>query len=190
MPKPKLGDRPKKKSFIEGLRSIIEVLPSDEEKKEIQEKFANFVGFLNDIKDNIGLLPSKESMEEVNQAIKELIKKYESNPMVATLLGLRERPKKKSLKPKSKLSDETSTEKAKEALKFIEQLNPDELQKKLGSEEYTYSDLWAIAYELGVRHTQKINREKLVDLISSKIINYRGYQLLSGQPDKGKNTDS
>jgi hypothetical protein len=178
MPKPKLGDRPKKKSFIEGLRSIIEVLPSDEEKKEIQEKFANFVGFL------------KESMEEVNQAIKELIKKYESNPMVATLLGLRERPKKKSLKPKSKLSDETSTEKAKEALKFIEQLNPDELQKKLGSEEYTYSDLWAIAYELGVRHTQKINREKLVDLISSKIINYRGYQLLSGQPDKGKNTDS
>ncbi|MBI1900342.1 MAG: hypothetical protein HYS13_04400 [Planctomycetia bacterium] len=71
--------------------------------------------------------------------------------------------------------------KARAELPALERLPLEQLRTRLQGENYTASELQAIAAEIGIRPRQRTSREELIEQIATKIANYRGYQLLMGE---------
>jgi len=170
------------KEFLVNIRKILNMLPLETEKKEIQSNIDTIVNFLNDIRNNILTIPSSENMSELSkslQAFEELHKKAETNPILANVFGIH-RPKAKKSK-KFQVPEEESL-KANKSLSELESIPIGEIRSRLQNDNlYSVSDLRALASIMGIRSIEKQSKETLVHQITMKIANFRGYKQLSGE---------
>jgi hypothetical protein len=177
------------KAFAGGLRRLLDALPTDSEKREIQNKLGQINDFVKGLNAALGELPSRKDTSSVTSAIEALerfVAQAKSNPILAATMGLREPRPPRAGPP---LSD-SEMEKAKRTLENLQTLQIDELRAKLEDERlYSARELRGIAALVGLKPSSKTGRAALVHLIGTKIANYRGYQnLSSGEPVKGSST--
>ncbi len=170
------------KEFLVNIRKILNMLPSEDEKKEIQSNIDTIVNFLNDMRNNILTIPSSENISELSkslQAFEELHKKAETNSILANVFGIH-RPKAKKSK-KFQITEEESL-KANKSLSELESIPIEEIRSRLQKDNlYSISDLRALASVMGIRSIKKQSKETLVHQITMKIANFRGYKQLSGE---------
>lgn len=172
--------------FITHLQSMIDTLPTNAEKLEIETNFNNLILFLEDIRNKITAVPSVENINEVTQslqAFEDLFKKAELNPILSSALGLSHRLPKKKKPAKSSMTEE-DTLRARNALSELELLPIDSIRTILSNEAaYSLSELRNLAVLNGFRSVDKLSRESLIHQIAMKIANYRGYKQLSGEEE-------
>ncbi len=171
-------------SFTQSLRALVESLPSESEKQQITSDLDTVINFLNEVKQRVASLPSREGAGNVRSAVDSLdalfARARESAPLAAAL-GVR--PAGRRVRPQP--LTEVDSERAKTLLGQMEKLPMDEVRARLeNASETGPRDLQAIAAVMGIRATQRSNRETLVHQIASKIANIRGYETLRRGSDE------
>lgn len=169
----------KKKTLIKGLNNLLNGLPSNSEKQEINKNFEELIAFFNTLRKNFNNVPSLEDMQEVKKNIdniETILAQSETNPIIANALGIR---LKSSLKSKPKITEE-DINKAKNILKEIESLPVDKINSRLHDKNISLKEIRAISLELGIKSSDRLGKDKLIHQITNKIANYRGYKQLGG----------
>lgn len=173
------------KTFLGNLKKIVTTLPTESEKLEIQKNLNELTEFLHSMQKVFEILPSIDDMSKVEKSIRsleELLNDVKTNPTLANIFGLH-RPS--SSKRKKFIITDEEIAKAKEILTQLESISANDIRSRLQDDNlYSVSNLRAIASVMGIKSTEKLNRETLAHQITMKIANYRGYQQLSGQEDK------
>lgn len=163
---------------------MLAALPTEAEKLEMREGFTALSQFLATLRQNFQALPSSEDMAGVKktlQKLDELLSQAQAKPALAAMLGFRRSA------ASGRRSDSVTgpeAEKAKAALAGLQVLPLDRIRAKLESEEYSVSELRAIASQLRIRSTEKLGKEALAHQVAMKIANYRGYEMLRGGRDE------
>jgi len=182
MSKPKQSNYFKTKAFLKGLRDALGALPKESERKEIKAILDTLIEFLTSLRENFDTLPSVKDTNKASQAIQkleELFVQAETDPILASLVGLRRFSPPKRKKP---IVTEEEITKAKGVLVELKKLPVDEIRAKLQEQNfYSLSQLRAIASAMNIKPIEKLSRNSLVHQISTKIANYRGYRSLRGE---------
>jgi len=168
----------KPKVFITTLRTLVNALPTELEKQEIQADIHLLVDYLTKLQKSFGSLPSIEQMKTVTQAIQkieQILDEAEANPIIASVAGLRKRP---LVKQQQQALTTEEMQKTKATLAELELLPIDEIRSRLESSVYSIPQLRVIASFIGIKSTSRISKDALVHQITMKIANYRGYQRL------------
>jgi hypothetical protein len=173
------------KAFTAGLRSLLESLPTDSEKQDMQARLTQIADFVRELNAALGALPSREEARGVTAAIETLESfalRAKSNPVLAATLGLKP-PRAPRARPPA-LTD-AEMEQAKRSLDDLQRLGIDELRSNLEDEQlHSTRELQGIAVLVGLKANPKVGRASLIHQIGTKIANYRGYQNLSGEANK------
>jgi hypothetical protein len=169
--------------FCAAVNSMIDSLPTESGKQELSASLRRITEFLLDLQNRFAAVPSREEAENVRSTlaiVQEFARQAKESAAVALALGHAiPRPRPAHAKP----IDEDAQARAKDAVVSLEPLSVDEVRLALMDQNrYSIRDLQGIAAELGIRFTQKTNRESLVRLIATGISNFRGYQGLGGGP--------
>jgi hypothetical protein len=180
----------KSNNFLRDLTKAINDLPTESEKKEMQDHLTAVIEYFSELRKLADLLPTIENTGRVQEALArldELSIKAKTNPSLAGLLGARARTRKQI--QKAPLTNEESG-RAKGILSELEALSEDDLRLRVRDENrYSIRTLQTIAALLGNRSSQKLSRESLADLIATKIINYKSYKMLRGNVEEENRTD-
>lgn len=174
--------RPNKlQKFVSSLNGVLEGLPSESEKREIESGFLKLIGLLTDLKTAFEILPQADETEALRvalQRLQEVLSKADKDPVLAGLLGLarpQARTRQKHESPEEVLSA-TNT-----FVNELEALPLDDIRSRLEANVYPLTLLRSVASALGVSPNSKLNRDALVHQIAMRIANARGYQRLRGE---------
>jgi len=182
MSRSKKAEFMKAKTFLRRLQATVQSLPTNAEKRQVQERIAALAEFLENLQGAVNSMPTIESVSQINEALhllQGLFSKAEANPVLAGLAPAPRGPRLR--KSKQGVSEEDITS-AKPDLEALQGMPVDEIRAKLLSEDhYGLSRVRAIAAALGIAATEKLSRESLAHQITTKIANYRGYERLSGR---------
>lgn len=178
MPKTSTRRRSKFEIFLKHFNGILDALPSDSEKQEIEAALLKLIQFMNDLKARLQLLPSDEEMSSLRtaaQRLEQALVAAETDPVLAAVFGLA-RPQ--ARRQRAKAPSEADSAAAKTALEALQPLSIDEIRSKLQSDSYPVATLRAIASLLGVRPTRGLKRDALAHQVAMRIANARGYERL------------
>ncbi len=185
--------------FTKALAKLLDSLPSDSEKRELDAHFVRIVEFLSELRTRLELLPSREDAESTSRSLKavdDLIARSELNGGLRAVLGLKPPsiPKRKPV-----VLNDLDSARARTQITELELLPIDEIRRTLNDENrYSARDLQAVARHMGIRTRDQTGRGTLVQQIATKISNFRGYQDLgkvgnsllekgeNSQPESGK----
>lgn len=172
----KVKDRFEVSKFTAALAGLVDSLPSESEKRELDANFVRIVEFLSELRTRLDLLPSREDAESVRRslkAIEDVIAHSEVNTGLRAVLGLK--PPSAPRKPVA-LSDAEAA-RSRTQVTELELLPIDEMRRVLNDENrYSARELKSIARQMGIRTSEKAGRQTLVHQIATKISNFRGYQ--------------
>lgn len=167
--------------FVQGLRSAVQSLPTDERRRELAQLLDALIAFLTDFRSAFNSLPTIDQSSALLDAVSRIqghLEEAEKNPALADLFGLRS-------KGRSRLAQPRVTRDADlEAARLAEDLRSrsmDEICGTLGSDRYGLPLLRALARQVGMRPAKGVKREALAHQIATKIVNFRGYETLSGR---------
>jgi hypothetical protein len=166
--------------FTAALVELVDSLPSEARKGELDSDFARIVEFVTEIRARLAVIPSRESAEQVMQSVKainEIMALSGKDVVLRSALGLKPpSPPKKSV-PLSK--DET--DRARLDVAELEAKPIDQLRLSLSDKDrYSVRDLIAMARHMGMRSKKGTSREMLEHQIATRISNFKGYQDLGG----------
>src|SRR5688572_17504552 len=85
----------KAQAFVQSLRALTDSLPSEADKREVASQLDELIRFLNEIKDRLGALPSREGAADVRSAIDRLDEMFahaKTSPALGAALGIIARP--------------------------------------------------------------------------------------------------
>lgn len=181
MSKPSKQRRSRLEVFLKHLNGILDALPSDSEKQEIEGALVKLIGFMNDLKARLELVPSAEEVSGLRvaaQRLEQALMSAENDPVLAGVFGLA-RPQ--AGRRESRAASEASSAAGRSALEALQALSVDEIRSKLQSDSYPLATLRAVASVLGVRPTKGLSREALAHQVTMRIANTRGYERLRGE---------
>jgi hypothetical protein len=179
--KPSKQRRSRFESFLSHLRGILDSLPSDAEKQEIDAALLKLIGFLSDVKARLELVPSAEEVSGLRvaaQRLEQALMSAESDPVLAGVFGLARPPARRR---QSRAGGEEISEAGKAALEALQALSIDEIRSKLQSDSYPMATLRSVASAVGLRPTKGLGREALAHQVAMRIANARGYERLRGE---------
>jgi hypothetical protein len=184
MPKSRKTEFMKANVFLSRLKATVEALPSNEEKQAAQARITALADFLRNLQVAVDSMPTIESVDQVHEALEwlqRLFAKAEANPVLAGLAPASRAPG--ARKPKAALTEWDMTN-AKGDIDALKALPVEGIHAKLLDEDgYSLTRVRAIAVALGIRATEKLSRESLAHQVTTKIVNYRGYEALSGKSE-------
>lgn len=166
--------------FLKHLTGILDVLPSESEKQEVEEALRKLVAFLNDLKARLELVPSAEDVSGLRVAVQRLeqaLAAAETDPVLAGVFGL---PRPRARRREGKAVSEPGSTAGSRALEALQALSIDEIRAKLQSDSYPLATLRAVASHLKVRPTKGLTREALAHQVVMRIANDRAYKGLRG----------
>ena len=181
MSKPSKQRRSRLEVFLKHLNAILDALPSDSEKHEVEAALLKLIGFMNDLKARLELVPSAEEVSGLRvaaQRLEQALAAAETDPVLAGVFGLA-RPQ--TRRRDSRASSEATSAAGKSALEALQALSIDEIRSQLQSDSYPLTTLRAVASVLGVRPTKGLSREDLAHQVTMRIANTRGYERLRGE---------
>jgi hypothetical protein len=169
--------------FCAALDNLIDSLPTEARKKELDLSLHHITEFLTSLQARLAGVPSREEVEGVRSAlalVEEYARSANQSATVALILGQGpDHPRGRRERP----LNEDEENRARQATAALEKLSINEVPTELHKQNrYSIRDLQGIARELGIKFTQKTNREALVHMIVTGISNFRGYQGLGGGP--------
>lgn len=180
------GKNSSKKDIFVNLQKVINSLPTEAEKKELEDNVTVVIDFFVDMKRRLAMMPAMEDYQAAQSTLKnleELFTKSKDHRILSSMLGIGSQPKRGR---KLQLTSEADIHDATEDLKQLETLSIDEIRIRLRDEDrYPMRKLQALIATMGIRGSSKMGRDGLADLIATKISNYRGYKMLrgEGEPD-------
>lgn len=173
--------------FLSKLADMAESLPTQEMKEKTNQELDTLINFLLEFQDRMKNVPTIEETKEISSTVEKLInivKVAESDPFLSRTLGLSSQ--KTGGQPKRQRLTEAERSKAKELANELKELSHEEMNRRLKDKNtYKLILLRQIANELGVKVTSKATRASIIEKISKKISNIRGYNYLRTREDEG-----
>lgn len=183
MPKSKKHATPDAFAFLAGLQSLLDSLPSLEQRAEAQAAFDELIRFLSDARDKFLALPTKNEAADLKQSLirlEELFLQAEQNPTIAQSIGLRS----EASKAKSRAIAAAKSEIDADAeAKTIRRLSAEEMRSRLDDKRYSVQDMRAIAQALGLKSGSKESKKVLAGRIVNHIETDRMSDRLAGRTD-------
>ena len=166
-------------SFLQQLESLVDSLPTQERKEEIERELECVIGFLNDFKARLTALPTTEDearLQESLRVLRHFVAVAEADPLISKTLGLH--PKAQRLRSSTGRPQERP-----DVTTMVDELKgapPAEVRQVLTRKENgcTVADLKQIAAAMGVRVPSKATRTAIVDQIVNRTEKEAGYALL------------
>jgi hypothetical protein len=153
-----------------GLMSLVNHLPTEKQKQEIDQAFTQLIDFLQELQSRFQTIPSLEDADQARQALssmQEFLESAAKHPSIAAVLGGASSGK-KTKKPTPETKPQFSVA---AALEELESLPSYEIRVHL--EKYILKDLRAIATELELSTPPKITKPDLVIQIVGYFLNRR-----------------
>jgi len=184
MPNSKKPATPDAFAFLAGLQSLLDLLPSQEQRAEAQVAFDEIIRFLSDTRDRFLALPTKNEAADLKQSLirlEELFRQAEQNPAIAESIGLR----REASKSKSRATNTAKSEIDADAeAEIIRRLSAEEMRSRLDDKRYTVQDMRAIAQALGLKPGSKESKKVLAGRIVNHIENDRMSDRLAGRSER------
>lgn len=167
-------------AFLSNLAGLVESLPTLETKAEVNRELDALIGFLSEFQEKMRDVPTIEETKEISSTVERLItlvKLADSDPFLSRNLGLS--PQKSGGQSRHQSLTDTERRKAKEIAAQIKKLSPQELSKELADKKtYKVVFLKQVASEIGARVSSRATRASIIEKISKKLSNTRGYDYL------------
>lgn len=168
-------------NFLLKLSRLAESLPSQKEALKVGQELSVYIKLLKDLQKQFKEVPSSAETDKIISTIeqlRDLIRIAEADPGLSDVLH--QSPNKgKTRLSKPKPSPEYQRKKAKVIANQLKPLSPEEVYKKFENKKaFPVATLRQVAGELGVRVPSKSTRAYLVERISKKVSNLRGYNYL------------
>lgn len=156
---------------------MVDSLPTEENKANMLREIDLFIKYLNEAKERLTSFPSTNEMKVASQIIERLgnfISLAEQNDSLSKALGSTKH---------SKLMFNKSLSHQRGDLRIITEelknLSVDELTERLDNNKtFSVPILKQIAAEYGIRLSSRDSRNMIIQRISKKLSNLRGYELL------------
>ena len=170
--------------FVRGLQSLLETLPSESQKQEVNNAFTELIGFLRELQNFFLAMPSTEDVAQLRQLLPKLEEfnaLAEKVPAIAASIGAGRKSKKRNsvALPAKEVGID-----AKQVLSSLANLPVDEIVSRLEEKTYSKPALQAIALELGMKPDSKATKKSLADKIASDIVNQRMRDGLAGRSNR------
>jgi len=160
---------------------------TQETKDKTNQELEALINFLLEFQEKMKNIPTIEETKEISFAVEKLItlvKVADSDPFLSRSLGLSSQTP--GGQPKRQSLTDAERSKAKQIAAQIKELSPQELHKKLEDKNaYKVILLKQIANELGAKVDSKATRESIIEKISKKTSNIRGYDYLRNRENEG-----
>ncbi len=165
-------------ALFRGLRSLLNSLPTEEEKSELLRNLNEAESFLEELRSLVETIPTMESSRELSEGLSRLdilTERANRDAGLRKILGLRG--------PKSGRNGKTAgpadaNGRVSELQEIIAHSDPSQVQDLLGRESLAV--LKGVASHLGIRALSKERKLDVVKRIANHIENQRGYALLRG----------
>lgn len=188
MTDPKKNTAKRIEIFLNKMTELVESLPTQEMKDNTNRELDTLINFLLDFQDRLKNVPTMEETKEIILTIEKLItiiKVADSDPFLSRTLGLSVQKSSRTSKRQSLSEEEQAT--VKQLVQNIREISPNELEKKLEDKKiYKLIVLKKIANELSIKVDSKMTRASIIEKISKKISNIRGYDYLRNREDEGQ----
>ncbi len=168
-------------NFLSRLSELVETLPSQETKSRLDQELSAVIEFLKDFRVRLKSLPTGEDANGIPSAIemiKDCVRVAESDPVMSRALGF------SSDNGSSKRSPHTfhtqqDREEAKVIAEELKRLSPEDIERRLADKrKYNIPMLKQIGGELGLNIPSKSTRLSIIEKITKKTSNLRGYDYL------------
>lgn len=171
----------KLEGFLRNLSELVENLPSRETKSRLDQELEALIMFLQDFQTRLRLLPTGEDRDGIASTI-ETLRDYvhvaESDPVMSRVLGLSKDDSMLKKSSRNMLSEQDRKE-AKAVAEELKRLSPGDVERRLADKDkYPVPMLRRIGGELGLNFPSKATRLSIVDKITRKTVNLRGYDYL------------
>ena len=170
----------KLENFLSRLSDLVDNLPSQETKAQIDRELEALINFLKDFQSRFQSLPTLEDSDSVTSTI-ETLKNYvrvaESDPLMSHVLGLSSNKAVSKRSSRGALTEHERRE-AKTMVEELKRLPYEETERKLADRKYTVAMLRQIGEELGLKLPSKSTRLSIVEKITKQMDNLRGYDYL------------
>jgi hypothetical protein len=159
--------------FIKGLRSLLDTLPSESQKQEINDALAELIRFFAELQNSFRSMPSVEDADQLSQSLQKLealVTSVEKIPAISVAFGIDEESTKKSV---SSRSTNKNIIDVKEVLASLANSSGDEIREQLAEKKYKRDILRDIISEMGNKAPGSATIRDLVDKIATDIVNQR-----------------
>jgi len=170
--------------FFKGLQNLLDTLPTESQKQEINNAFTELIGFLTDLQNIFLAMPSIEDSAHISQSLTKLQEFYVATqkvPLVAASIGAGRNSTNRNsgALPTKEVNIDVNA-----VLSSLAKLSADEIRSRLVDKTYTKPALQAIASELGMKPASNATRKSLADKIANDIVNQRMRDSLAGRSNR------
>lgn len=178
-------------SFLSKLSELVDGLPSQETKSQLDRELGVLIEFLKDFRTRLRTLPTGEGVEDVTstiETIRDYVRVAESDPIMSRVLGLSSESRTLRKSSHNSLTAQ-DREEAKTMAEELKTLSPQDIDRRLADKKkYTVPMLKRIGGELGLNFPSKSTRLSIIEKISKKTANLRGYSYLRHGYDESAST--
>lgn len=167
-------------SFLNKLSELVDALPSQETKGRLDQELAALITFLEGFRARLQSLPTGADVDGVTstiETIKDFVRVAESDPVMSRVLGL------SSVGGLRRSTQRPLAGQEREAAKIVaaelRTLAPADVERKLADKQkYNVPMLKQIGRELGLNLPSRATRLSIIEKITKKTANLRGYSYL------------
>lgn len=167
-------------SFLCKLADLVESLPTQESKDKTNRELVTLINFLSEFQEKMKDVPTIEEAKEIASTIEKLVtfvKLADSDPFLSRCFGLSSQKVGGQFKRSSLTNADRS--RAKEIAGQIKDMSSQDLNIELSDKNaYKVIFLKQIASEIGIKVDSRATRASIIEKISKKISNTRGYEYL------------
>lgn len=166
--------------FLNSLSELVDTLPSQEAKSRLDQELKALIQFLQDFRKRLESLPTGEDADGFTstiETVKDYVRIAESDPVMSRVLGLSSDNRALG-KPSRNSLTEQGRKDAKAVAKELKELSSEDVERKLADKKYNIPMLRQIGGELGLNIPSKSTRLSIIEKITKKTANLRGYNYL------------
>ena len=168
-------------NFLSRLSELVDTLPSQETKSRLDQELKALIEFLKDFQIRLKSLPTGEDAGGITSAIetiKDCVRVAESDPVMSRALGVSSDNGSSKRSPHNSLTKQ-SREEARVIAEKLKKLLPGDVERRLADKrKYNIPMLKQIGGELGLSIPSKSTRLSIIEKITKKTANLRGYNYL------------
>ena len=174
-------------NFLSRLSELVDTLPSQETKSRLDQELKVLIEFLQDFQVRLKSLPTGEDANGITSTI-EMIKDYvrvaESDPVMSRVLGFSSDNGSSKRSPRNSLTKQ-GREEAKVIAEELKRHSSGDVERRLADKrKYNIPMLKQIGGELGLSIPSKSTRLSIIEKITKKTANLRGYNYLRNGRDE------